>query len=220
MGNPATAPVKAPEPSTLLIPTETICAEPKRGALAWCGRNERPIRRWSLVATNLAQVVALFVVGLWTMHRFKQTEEAGLEPHMHTTIGLDWVRVPGVSSECEAELSVSLENIGKTAVDISEMDVAGWLTDASPQTSRQKEPARLITDEELRQGKSFPGGNFLSGYLIGHFPPGAKATDTLVFRLKKAKTQRVLWDVAFKPKDKMTYVPKAEYWDFVCNYKQ
>jgi hypothetical protein len=54
---------------------------------------------------------------------------------------------------------------------------------------------------------------------VGHFPPGVRATDTLIFRFKNAPAKRAMWEVTFETTKKMGYSPKGEYWDFVCNYK-
>jgi len=187
-----------------------------RGLLSWCTRNERPIRRWSLVVTNVAQVIALSVVGIWTMERFKQSEEPRLEPHMQTSVALDWVRVPKVADECEAELSVKLENIGSQAIDITGMHIKGWLSS----TPRQKEDSRIVPEDELKQGEPFFNQPVATGYLVGHFPPGVRANDTLIFRFKNAPAKRAMWEVTFDTTKKMVYSPKGEYWDFVCNYKK
>ena len=216
MSNPATAPAKAPAASA--TPAEQDRPEQRRGVLSWCNQNERTIRRWSIVVTNIAQVATLIVVGMWSMHRFKQSEEPSLKPHLRTGIHLKWVRIPKAKDRCMAELTLSLENPSKQSIEITQVHVKGWLT-----TISSKEHPPFIADAELRQGKLFVDQTFTGtdSYLLGPLQPGGSVNNSFLFQLGNDPTKRVHWEAEFdaKAQQDLGYRPWASEWDFVCNYK-
>jgi hypothetical protein len=189
-------------------------SESEAGILSTLKRNERSIRRWSSSFSNIAQVIALVLVGIWGVTKFVAMEAPGLERHLKTGIDIGWMKIPEVTDRCLAKLTLTLENTCKKTIDITKVDVDGWLS-AVP----GKEHPSFVPEDELQQGDHFFQGSMpASNYLMGPLAPGAKAETSLLFTLKNDSTKRVFWKATFTTKQKMNYVAWAADWDFDCNY--
>ena len=197
---------------------ESVC---KLGLLARIHKNERPIRQWSQSLANIAQIVALILVGIWTIRtyshseqRFSQTEEPSLMPHLRTGIDIGWMKIPSVNDRCAAKVTFVLENACKKAIDITQMDVDGWISSVP-----SKGHAPFIPNGELQQGDHFFHQSYTgtSNYLLGRLAPGGKAESSLLFHLKRDPSKRVFWKATFTTSQNLDYAASASDWDFVCN---
>jgi len=197
-------------------------SEQKIGVLTKLKKNEKSIRHWTHSLSNIAQVIALVLVGIWTIRtyshsedRFSQTEEPSLKAHLRTGIDIGWVKIPKVADRCAAKLTFKLENPCKKVIEITKIDVDGWIS----KIPNRGHPA-FIPDSELEQGDHFFHQSYTgaSNYLLGPLAPGAKAESSWLFHLKKDPTKRVFWTATFTTAQNLEYVASASDWDFVCNF--
>ena len=135
-------------------------------------------------------------------------------PHLHTGVDIGWMKIPSVNDRCAAKVTFTLENTCKKSIDITEMDVDGWI---SPVPSKDHDP--FIPNHELQQGDHFFHQSYTgeSNYLLGTLAPGAKAESSLLFHLKRDPSKRVFWKATFTVSQDIHYAASASDWDFVCN---
>jgi hypothetical protein len=176
--------------------------------------HEKPIESWTKSLSHIAQVLALILAGIWTYKSFWETERPSLEPHLTSTADIAWNKVPK-KGFCEAVLDVTLENIGKRSVDVTEMRIRGWLIDTPVPAG--DDPAFFPYDQ-VQRGHQFFDQTFNSGYLIDHYPPGAKVEDSFTWYFKEKLTKGAYWQVTFVTKDHIRYNAESAVGDFVCNY--
>lgn len=188
----------------------------KKGAVcAWLKRHERALQHWSHFARNCAEIIALVLVGLWSLEKFKEMDEPGLKPRLSADMEIAWTEVPQEPDMCEAKVTLKLENSSKQRITITTMRMNGWLS-AIP---GQDHPP-FISEEELRQGEYFFHRTLPNTYLLGPLSPGAKVDDEFLFQFKKDPPRRVFWEATFKTDPNLDQDPLAADWDFVCNFKK
>jgi hypothetical protein len=197
------------------------CAYPLNDA--WMPPSARPrflgrhpaVKEWTSLLNKAAQILAIVVAGLWTYKTFSEADQPSLEPHLAASADVDWFPVLSPRA-CEGNVKISLENIGKKSVEVTEVRLRGWIADI-PSGANLSTP-RLYSDEDLEKaGQIFFDKTFNSGYLLGHFPPGAKSEDTFNFLFRKQPTKEALWVVEFKTTERLKYPAMATANDYVCN---
>jgi hypothetical protein len=157
----------------------------------------------------------LILAGIWTYKLFWETDRPLLEPHLTGSADISWNKLSNLNNGCEAVLDVTLENIGKRSVDVTQMTIQGWLVD--PPGKVDEKPA-FFPDEEIPKGYKFFDQVFTSGYLISHYPPGVKIEDSFTWHFLEQPAKSAFWRVTFETKDQIKYNAAASIGDFVCNY--
>jgi len=178
--------------------------------------NVNPIQSWTDSLSHIAQILALILAGIWTYKSFWQTDKPSLEPHLTSTADISWNRIPASKGVCEAVLDVTLENIGKRSVDVTQMRIKGWLVD-SPRPVDDK--PLFSPYDDVMKGQQFFDQTFTGGYLIDHYPPGVKVEDSFTWYFKEKQAKSAFWQVTFTTKETVRYNAAAAIGDFVCNYE-
>jgi hypothetical protein len=177
--------------------------------------NADSIQSWTDSLSHIAQVLALILAGFWTYKSFWETERPSLEAHLTSTSDISWNKIPNSKGVCEAVLDVTLENIGKRSVDVTQMRIKGWLIDA-PRTVGEN-PV-FFPDDEIMKGHPFFDQVFTSAYLIAHYPPGVKIGDSFTWYFKEQPRRSAYWQVTFTTSEALRYDAKSAIGDFVCSY--
>lgn len=192
---------------------DSAVANPRPGILATLKKHEQSVKHWTHSCCNIAQVVALVLVGMWTIKTFSHSEAPGLEPHMRADMDIGWKKV-AKSGVCQAKLTVKIENTSKQIIRVTAMHVDGWLSSVPMEVFPHFSP-----EKELESGTHFLNQDFPENYMLGPLMPGAIAYDSFVFQFKDRFPNQVMWKATFKTDPALGYDPEASESDLVCNYK-
>jgi hypothetical protein len=163
--------------------------------------------------SKIAQILALLLAGLWTYKTFYEADRPALEPRLNTSNAVYWAAIPGDHNNCEATLSVTVQNTGRQSVDVTAVEVAGWLSD--PISTRGTDPT-LIVGADLVRGKKFIDGPVPSKILIGHYPPGTSRTDSFVWYFANEQGKVVSWEVDYQTSRPTQFPSNTYFWSYVC----
>jgi hypothetical protein len=172
-------------------------------------RNATPID----VLSKIAQIFALLLAGVWTYKTFYQSEKPGLELRVNTSNTVTWAALPGDRNTCEATMSITVENTGKEAVDLTSVKIVGWMSD---RIGLKSESPMLITRADLAKGEKFFDGFVPAPMLIGHFPPGGSRIDAFVWYFKNQQSKVAFWDVTYGTLKPTKFGRNTYFWDYVC----
>lgn len=178
-------------------------------------KHQDEIHIWTESLSHVAQILALLLAGFWAYKTFGESEKPVLEPHLTARADISWSELPNANDRCQGIVDLSLENIGKRAVDITAFTIDGWITEIP---ERRDSPS-FIDDNDLKKvGTNFFHQTFTSGYLLGHFPPGVNAEDSFTWEFKNQPSKVAIWEITFTPREDTKYSAGAFVSDFVCNY--
>jgi hypothetical protein len=188
------------------------------GLFGYLKQNEPIIGKWADTASKFAQILALVLAGAWTYRTFYQSEAPELEARLDISSDVVWGAIPGGEDMCEAVVSVTVENTGKRAVDVTGMKVVGLVSDVPKKIDKPL----YISAESVEHGDRFAseGDQFLSKPLIGHFPPHATRKDSFVWYFKKQPGKFAFWRFTFETKQKLPSNSGTYIWDYLCTGPQ
>jgi hypothetical protein len=140
------------------------------------GTLQKRIAEWTSIGKDVAQIVALMGVGLWTLFVYLRTQS----PSSAGQIGATASFQSSARSDggCELLFKFSVENNGKTSVRVERLRIRGWSIDEI--TARTDEP-RILSPHDLK-GKPIVDQVIQQTILLREIPPGKAPNDSFIIR--------------------------------------
>ncbi|WP_126454405.1 hypothetical protein [Sulfuriflexus mobilis] len=129
------------------------------------------LARYTDIAKNLAQILALIVAAVWTYLLFIRTEVPSLEFRANTSSSLEWHDLD--SNRCIASFRVDHENTGRSSYDVAAYRWRVWEY-AAPDSGKKIDYIDLqaIQDQAPLMERVVPDEERKAGPFITHYPPG------------------------------------------------
>jgi hypothetical protein len=176
---------------------------------------------------SVVTIVGAIVGAWWGYTRWLAEDAPALELRPKTDGDLNWYRRAGSDAECIAEFKVSLENIGKRTIELTEATVSAWSLDISLSKEKKIEyvdPLKLTkgitpvvaqaplippTDQKDEKG----------AYLRTYYPPGVADDLGMMFVMQREPGKIIV--LLAEGKYRIKGANEQEYWfwhdwDEVC----
>lgn len=193
--------------------------------LKWMDQNQQDLNTWTDTITKVAQVVAVVLAGIWTLHVFGTTEKPSLEFSGTSAIDLHWY-AGSQDSTCKVVVGISMKNDGRTAFTVEQMWVRAWYFHLSQVRAipTAGQPSLVDNAAILSQTPVF-NASYTAAQplmtLVTHYPPGRQIRDELVFEVLREPEQMVLFKVDVRTanfSEQSQFVPSAWASDKICDY--
>lgn len=159
---------------------------------------------------TIVTIVATIIGGLWTYSRFiaEDLPALALRPKMDGKVV--WYERSN-SDECIAEFNIKLENIGKSAIKLTEASVGAWPLDIPPLAGRKIDYVDVDPVGKIKGIAPIVKGNILRVYLREYYPPGVGDQVGTMFVVKRDPGKMVLF-VAWGKYQVETKEPEDWFW--------
>ena len=152
---------------------------------------QKRIAEWTSIGKDVAQIVALMGVGLWTLFVYLRTESPSTAGEMDTTASFE--SSPLDDGGCELLFKFSVENNGRTSARIERLRIRAWSIDEI--TARTDKP-RILSGHDLQGSLPIVDQVVQQTILLREIPPGEAPNDSFIILLPRGHARRVLVDGA------------------------
>jgi hypothetical protein len=139
-----------------------------------------PLERTLSNLKSVVEIAAILIGGWWTYDKFIRTEEPSLAPHFQVASDLVWHKLPG-SSNCIAEVKVSVQNKAKSTIEIKAVQRIAWIVAREPET----QGISYFDAMESTHTTPFDKKRYNKGPLAQRYPPESSSHHTFTWFVHK-----------------------------------
>jgi hypothetical protein len=152
---------------------------------------QKRIAEWTSIGKDVAQIIALMGVGLWTLFVYLRTESPSTAGQMDTTAS--FASSPLDDGGCELRFNFAVQNKGRTSARIERLRIRGWSLDEI--TARADTP-RILSAHDVHGSPPIVDQGVQQTILLSELPPGEAVNDSFIILLPRGHARRVLMDGA------------------------